>query len=203
MKNKDLRQIKSQLKLKNAYLSLLAQGYEQLSIQQICKEAAVTRPTFYKQFQDIQQLRLVLNQSLITDLKSALTIRNPKPLADTERHEMSDNVIRLFEHIEENSIAYETLLIVQPDALFINDVKHVIKEFIQEGTYHSQEQSKLIDVNFDFILSFYSGAYIESIIWWIQNSFQPSAKETATIVVETAFYGSFKDPVYFNYEQKK
>lgn len=198
MKQMDLRQIKSQVKLQQAYLSLIERGYEQLSIQQICKEAAVTRPTFYKQYEDIQHLRLDLHRSLMTDLKLALTITNPKPLNHTNIFEMSTNVIRFFEHIYENSMAYETLLIRQPDALFINEVKLIIQSFIKEGTYHSQIQNKLKNVNFDFILSFYCGAYIESVIWWIKNEFSLTAEEMASTVVETAFSGSFKVPVNFD-----
>lgn len=198
MKDTDFRQIKSQLKLQKAYLSLTQQGFEQLSIQQICKEAKVTRPTFYKQYEDIQQLRLDLHHTLIEKLQLSLKITDPKPLDQTTANEMTANVIQFFEHIQSNSTAYRTLLIERPDALFSNEVKKVIQLFIEEGTSHSQLQTKLKDINFDFLLSFYAGAYIESTIWWITNDYPITAQEMAKLVVETAFSGSFKVPIIFD-----
>ena len=50
MQQKDLRQLKTQAKLHTAYISLQKQGYEKLTIHQLCKEASITRATFYNQF---------------------------------------------------------------------------------------------------------------------------------------------------------
>src|SRR5690625_6127761 len=42
--------------------------------------------------------------------------------------------------------AYEILLVDQPDALFINDVKSIIRQFITEGILYSKAQERLTRV---------------------------------------------------------
>ena len=134
----DPRQVKSKEKLHEAYLSLRIEGHDKLSIQLVCQKAEVTRPTFYKLYKDINELRKDLIDKLLIELKVALTIQNPKPLNDISKEEMPENLILLFEHIQKNHIAYETLLIYQPDALFINGIQDIVKEYVRDGIYFSQ-----------------------------------------------------------------
>ena len=107
----DPRQVKSKEKLHEAYLSLLIEGHDQLTIQQVCQKAAVTRPTFYKLYKDIQELRKDIINQLLTELKEALTIQNTMPLSEIPKEDMPENLILFFEHVQKNHIAYETLLI--------------------------------------------------------------------------------------------
>jgi AcrR family transcriptional regulator len=195
MQQKDLRQLKTQAKLHKAYISLQKQGYEKLTIQQLCKEASITRATFYNQFQDVYELRLDLHDSLILELKKALTIINPKPLRELKKDELDDQVVNLFHHIEQNRHAYELLLVLKPDALFMNQVKEIVKQFIIEGTNYSEAQEQLIEGNFDFIVSFYTGAYFESILWWIGNNYEPNAKEMSHTLIQTGLNGSIRKPI--------
>ena len=104
-------------------------------------------------------------------------------------------VVNLFHHIEQNRLAYELLLVLKPDALFMNRVKGIVKQFIIEGTSYSEAQNSLIEGNFDFIVSFYTGAYFESILWWMENNYQPNAKEMSYALIHTGLKGSFCKPI--------
>ncbi len=103
----DPRQVRSKEKLQEAYLALLIEGYDQLSIQQLCKKAEITRPTFYKSYKDIQDLREDLIAKLLNELEHALTIQNTKPLEQMPVEERYINLTLLFEHIQKNQKAYE------------------------------------------------------------------------------------------------
>ena len=77
----DPRQHRSKESMYDAYLNLLADNETIISIQQLCTEAGITRPTFYKQYSDLEALRLDVHNDLLSKLKVALTINNQIPIA--------------------------------------------------------------------------------------------------------------------------
>ncbi|MGE7602537.1 TetR/AcrR family transcriptional regulator [Peribacillus sp. NPDC097675] len=187
----DPRQVRSKEKLHEAYLSLIIEGHDQLSIQQVCQKAEVTRPTFYKLYKDIYELRKDLIEKLLMELKEALTIQNPKPLNVIAKDDMPENLILLFEHIQKNHIAYETLLIYQPDALFINGIQDMLKEYVRDGIYFSQTRPYLINVNEELIVAYVAGAYLESVRWWIKTNYESSAIDMAKTLIELSLNGPY------------
>lgn len=187
----DPRQVKSKEKLHDAYLSLLIEGHVQLSIQQVCTKAAVTRPTFYKLYKDIHQLQKDLINELLSELKKALTIQNSKPLNVIPKDEMPENLILFFELIQKNHIAYETLLIYQPNALFINGIQEILQGYVKAGIYSAQTSQYLINVNEQLIISYVAGAYLESVRWWITTNYEPSPIDMANTLIELSINGPY------------
>lgn len=199
MKQVDLRQIRSQQKLQQAYLTLLAQGNTQMSKQQICKEANVTRPTFYKHYKDIHELRLDIHETLLSQLKEALTITNLTPLAESAHEDVYRNVYLLFSYIKQNKQSYELLLIHYPDALFIQNIKQVIHQFIREGTEVSKIESVLISQHLPFVLSYYTGAYYETIVFWIEQQYEPAEEIMTRRLVDLSMHGPFGQDFFQNH----
>lgn len=187
----DPRQVKSKEKLHEAYLSLLIEGHDQLTIQQVCQKAEVTRPTFYKLYKDIIELRKALIDELLEELKEALTIVNPKSLDEITEEEKPENLILLFEHVQRNHIAYETLLIYQTDALFTNGIQEIIKKFVHDGIYFSQTRPYLINVNEQLIIAYVAGAYLECIRWWITTNYDTPPIEMAKTLIELSLNGPY------------
>ena len=187
----DPRQVRSKEKLHEAYLSLIIEGHDKLSIQQVCQKAEITRPTFYKLYKDINELRKDLIEKLLIELKEALTIQNPKPLNVMAKDDMPENLILLFGHIRKNHIAYETLLIYQPDALFINGIQDMLKEYVRDGIYFSQTRPYLINVNEELIIAYVAGAYLESVRWWIKTNYEASAIHMAKTLIELSLNGPY------------
>ncbi|MEK4700959.1 TetR-like C-terminal domain-containing protein [Solibacillus sp. FSL R7-0668] len=187
----DPRRVKSIEKLHNAYLSLLIEGHEQLTIQTICNKANVTRPTFYKTYKDIPELRGGLLQSLLENLKAALVIQDPKPIDVIDKDEMPKHLILLFNHIQSNHIAYETLLIYQPDALFIDGIHEILKEFVKNGIYVSEAHQYLLNVHEELIVNYVVGGFLESIRWWIKENYSVSVVEMAATLIELSVNGPY------------
>lgn len=187
----DPRQVKSREKLHEAYLSLLIEGQDQLSIQQVCQKAAVTRPTFYKLYKDIQELRKDIIEELLTELKKALTIQNPKPLSEMPDEDKPENLILFFEHVEKHHIAYETLLIYQTDALLTNGLQEILKAYVRDGIYFSETRPYLINVDEQLIISYVAGAYLESMRWWITTNYAVSPVDMANTLIELSLNGPY------------
>lgn len=187
----DPRQVKSKEKLHEAYLSLLIEGHDQLTIQQVCQKAAVTRPTFYKLYKDIQELRKDIINQLLTELKEALTIQNTMPLSEIPKEDMPENLILFFEHVQKNHIAYETLLIYQTDALLTNGIQEILKGYVKDGIYISETRPYLIDVNEQLIIAYVAGAYLESMRWWITTNYAISPIDMAKTLIELSINGPY------------
>ncbi|RUS45142.1 TetR-like C-terminal domain-containing protein [Cohnella sp. AR92] len=191
MKRIDPRQLISKQKLHEAYLTMQLKGQEQFTIQELCDTAEVTRPTFYKLYKDTQVLRFDIHESVLAKLKAALTIKNPKPLSEMPKTEMPENLTLLFEHILAEHTAYEAFFVHQPDAIFINGVKEVMKQYVTDGIYYSQSQDRMLRVKIDLIIAYVTGAYIESIVYWIKERYETSPKEMASTLIEISLYGPY------------
>lgn len=188
----DPRQVRSIKKLQEAYLSLLLSGHHQLTIRQLCQEANVTRPTFYNNYTNILDLRKQLHEEILLDLNKSLTITNPKPIDAFKENELPENMVNLFKHISENKKAYEVLLLHRPDSLFINDVKNILRKYIVEGIRYASSKEQEMQIKIPFAVSFITGAYYESIIWWLQNNYRYSPKEMAKLLLKISLYGPFE-----------
>ncbi|OCS84592.1 TetR/AcrR family transcriptional regulator [Caryophanon tenue] len=186
----DPRQVKSKSKLHEAYVSLLMEGQQQLTIQQVCQKAGITRPTFYKLYKDTQELRRDIVMHLLAELNRALTIENPKPLAELPEHERGERLTLLFEHVQQHHIAYETMLIYEPDALLTNGIQEILKKYIRNGLHFSDTKAYLI-ANEELIIAYAAGAYIESLRWWITSNYSVSATDMANVLIELSLNGPY------------
>lgn len=192
MKRIDPRQLKSKEKLHEAYLTM-SRAQDQFTIQQLCDVAEVTRPTFYKLYRDIQELRIDLHKVVLSELHGALTITNPRPLAEVPKEEMPTHLTLLFKHIQAERIAYETFFVHQPDALFINGVKEIVKQFVTNGIRYAQTLEQKLRTNLSFVTSFITGAYMESIVFWIEENYRTSPEEMASSLIDISLYGPYFD----------
>ncbi|MHA6250428.1 TetR/AcrR family transcriptional regulator [Oceanobacillus sp. CAU 1775] len=187
----DPRQARSKKKLYEAYLNLLLAGHAQLNIRQLCQEANITRPTFYNNFSDILDLRKQLHDEILDDLNESLTIIDPKPIDAFKENELPENMVGLFKHIFENKKAYEVLLLHQPDSLFIRDVKKMLEHFIVEGMKYASSKEQVWETEIPFVVSFTTGAYYESIIWWIRNNYCYTPEQMAKLLLKISLHGPY------------
>ncbi|GAK04418.1 transcriptional regulator, TetR family [Geomicrobium sp. JCM 19037] len=190
MKKTDPRQSRSKDKLHTAYITLIANESSPLTIQQVCQEANVTRPTFYKQFNDIASLRQDIHSTLLHELKQSLTINNPKPLTQLRAEERATYLTTLFEHIYDQHLTYETMLVQQVDAVFLDHVKTIIQEYVDEGITHTMYSDRL-RVDRTLLVSYITGAYVESILWWIKNHYTHSPEQMAEQLIELSIFGPY------------
>lgn len=188
----DPRKVSSLKKLQEAYLSLLLSSHHEITIRQLCEEANVTRPTFYNNYSSILDLRKELHAETLRDLKKSLTIINPKSIDAYTKDELPENMVDLFKHISENKRVYEVLLLHRPDSLFIKDVKDILQKYIVEGIQHASSNEHEMTITIPFAVSFITGAYYESILWWLENNYKHSPEEMANLLLQISLYGPFE-----------
>jgi AcrR family transcriptional regulator len=189
----DPRQARSIKKLQESYLALLRSGQTQITIQQLCKEAAISRPTFYNNYTDIKDLRIHLHDEILDDLNETLIIKDPKPIDAFKENELPENMLNLFRHILKNKQAYEVLLMFQPDPLFIQDVKHILRKFIVDGMKYASSKEQEWKTEIPFVVSYTTGAYYESILWWLENHYSHSPEEMTRMLLKISLHGPFEE----------
>lgn len=185
----DPRKASSIKKLQEAYLSLLLHDDKKLTIRELCQEADVTRPTFYNNYSSILDLRKQLHTETLHDLNTTLTITNPKPIDAYAENELPENMVNLFKHISNNKRIYEVLLLHRPDSLFIKDVKDILRKYIVEGSKHASSNNNEMTITIPFAVQFVTGAYYESILWWLGNNNKYTPEEMANLLLKISLYG--------------
>ncbi|WP_158630147.1 TetR-like C-terminal domain-containing protein [Cohnella sp. AR92] len=158
----------------------------------------MTRPTFYKMYKDIVDLRVDLHHGILKDLKESLTIHNPQRIANLLPEYLPHNMVALFEHILQNQLAYEVLLVYKPDDLFIQEVKGILRQYVEDGIRLPQTTEDELRIEAGFVIAYTTGAYLESIIWWILSNYRLSPEQMAAKLLEVSLHGPYKNPIQWH-----
>ena len=193
--NLDPRQVKSKKKIYEALLKILAKSKETVSVKEICEEAGITRPTFYKHYNDVNSLMNSMSEEVLQNLKDSLIIKEKILIEDVQINDLPINMIALFNHIQEHHIFYETFLILKHDAYFINKVKDILEEFISFGLHYSTPKEEKLIVPVTLLTSYVTGAYLESIIWWIRNNYPYSSEQMTSMLLRVSVKGPYTDEI--------
>lgn len=96
------RRKESRRKIEQAFMELLqAKDLPQISVSEVCKLAGVNRTTFYANYPDVYGLADAIRKSLEDNLQEMFA-------AEIRTHINSNDYLRLFRHIYENQIFYQT-----------------------------------------------------------------------------------------------
>lgn len=191
----DPRQIRSKKKLHEAYLALIIAANSTLSIKEICDQAGVTRPTFYKLYNDVNSLRTAMYKEILHELNQMLVIKEQMRVEDVGLENLPINMVNLFKHILDNAIFYHSFLLISPDTDFINELKSILKDYIEDGIRIANSEENKLSIPLEFAINYTVGAYFESILWWIQNNYKISAEEMTMLLLRISLKGPFTDEI--------
>ncbi|WP_277585791.1 TetR/AcrR family transcriptional regulator [Psychrobacillus antarcticus] len=189
----DPRQVKSKKKIYEALLKLLTRTKKTVSVKEVCEEASVTRPTFYKYYNDVNSLMNSMTEEVLQDLKDSLIIKKKILIEEVKFNELPINMIALFNHIQKNHIFYEIFLLIKHDPHFVNEVKTILEEFISIGLHYSTPSEEKLVLPVSILISYVTGAYLESIIWWIKNNYKYSPEEMTSMLLRISIKGPYTD----------
>ena len=159
------RKKESMKRIEKVFIELLqTREISEISVSDICKRAGLNRTTFYANYTDIFGL--------------ADTIRNKleNNLAELYRDEIaqgfnSNNYLKLFQHIKENQIFYQTYFKLGYD----NNYK-IIKYDVRLASEHFD--NKFIEYHMDF----FKAGITQIIKLWVQNGCRESPEDMFEII---------------------
>lgn len=161
-KKLDRRTLYTQTVIKDSFLSLLEkQSFPKLNVTAICKEADITRSTFYLHYIDIYD---VLDQ-VLNDALDATTMKNKAAPWDITKiiAESSDPVKFIDTHISDLPICHRVALIPKYKALFTDEtlnsyiLQHILTkqktEVIHNMVAHFHIDSALAESLYTFLIN--------------------------------------------------
>lgn len=177
-----------------AALSILKNGNANMTVKDICGEAAITRPTFYRYYKDVEDLTNSMSEAVLNELKESLTITEKTPLKELKYNELPINMVNLFKHIENNKVFYETFLETVRNRYFTNQLLHILEEYIKRGIDYAASKDDVM-VPEGLLVSYSTGAYFNSIVWWIRNDYQYTPEEMTATLLRLSVKGPYKDGI--------
>ncbi len=201
--NKTDRRIqRTRLALRAALLDLTKEkGYDAISIEEITQRANVGRATFYLHYKDkedllLEQFREMANEKvqLISEIPFSDWLPDQKK---SSRKSKEDQpllpLLIVFQHIYDNSAFYNVLLKSENSSRIVERIRKISTESIvqfAEAKMQTDPIPLLYEVPIEFFASFFSGAFLSSVSWWLEEGMHHSPEEVAKMFRKLFFRGA-------------
>lgn len=101
-------------------------------------------------------------------------------------------MVKLFEHILENKNFYEVFLLNKKNQYFTKQMLFILKEYIKRGIEYGASDEDIL-VPLPLLLNYSTGAYFNSIVWWMENDYPYSPKEMTAILLRLSIKGPYRE----------
>lgn len=191
----DRRVRRTRQALQDALISLiLEKGYDGVTIEEITERADLGRTTFYLHFRDKEELLIQAVNSIAEDFiekHAALLDQDFSPERAYRKLQLSLDeriLFHVFEHARENADLYKVMLRGEGSIKATERMRDLISE---EAIKRFPTKSGVkLKVPLDFFGSFFAGALIEAVTWWLENE-QPYDVESMVKYFQQLFiYGA-------------
>src|SRR5215211_71766 len=201
--NKTDRRIqRTRLALRAALLELTKEkGYDAISIEEITQRANVGRATFYLHYKDkedllLEQFREMANEKvqLISEIPFSDWLPDQKKVRRKPKEDQPLlPLLIVFQHIYDNSEFYNVLLKSENSSRIVERIRTISTESIvrfAETKMQTDPIPLLYEVPIEFFASFFSGAFLSSISWWLEEDMHHSPEEVAKMFRKLFFRGA-------------
>lgn len=169
-KKTDLRVVKTQKLIKEAFISLIGKkGFKAITIQDIAEEALINRATFYLHYQDKYDLLEQISNNYLTELMDAIDITSHLKRGEINVSRLKTTLSKVLENIEQNRDFYQVMLGPNGIPNFTDRVESLLSDKFKTAFTSIYGDLNQLEVPADFFLSFISSAYIGVIKWWLHS----------------------------------
>ncbi len=167
------RRRESQKRIEMAFVQLLqANDLNQITVTELCKRAKVNRTTFYANYLDLYDLADAVQKKLEAEVAELYR-------EEREQKYNSNDFLKLFRHIRENQIFYQTYFKLGVDGRF-----QLTEYDVQlAAACHNSE-------HIEYHIEFFRNGLNALIKKWLQNDCKETPEEIFSIL--TSEYGSRK-----------
>lgn len=192
---KDPRVIRTQRLLKQALIELMEEReLDKITVQDISDKATVKRVTFYLHYKDKYDLLTKCIDEMLEDLRQKVK----EQVSYSEQFEFIDkqphpSFVQLFHQITENFTFYKALLVTNRIPYLTTGLLEIIHEFISEGINQIEPNDQNLTANRQLIIKYVESAFLEVIIWWVENNMHFSEQEMAFQLMNLSIKGPYID----------
>ena len=164
----DRRKERTLKKLTEACINLMLEiGYDRISVRGLARRAGVGSSTFYRHFQDKDDLLLRVSLDAIQGVRDAVAP------AQSPREE----AVLLFRHVRQNPRVFLLYAALPADCQARRAVRLVLADMVRER-YRPRDSSNVIA---DIAVNHICVAYSELVMWYVNNLERYSPEEIAEI----------------------
>lgn len=170
----DRRVARTRAMLHQTLMSLiLKQGYEAITIRNICEAANVGRSTFYTHYTSKDDLM----QSGIENLREVLVDRQRHALATPGdiRHRSLGFSLALFEHARDHIDLHRGL--VGGGTVALGIVRQILSEVVRDELAATGGKKSGDAIPREFVVQYVVGAYMAVLTWWLDRGAKPPPVE--------------------------
>jgi len=189
----DPRVVRTQRLLRKAMFELLeTREFEQITVQDIADLATIKRATFYLHFNDKQNLVQQCITALLQELRESMEYPTEEPAQfNFTSGEAHPSFTRLFHHVGEHFDQYQALLVKNRIPAFSSGLMDLIHEFVSQGINHIEPNDSNLTAHRDVIIKYVESAFLEVIIWWIENQMPYPEKDMASQLMNLSIKGPY------------
>jgi AcrR family transcriptional regulator len=182
----DRRVQRTRALLRAALLALIVeQGYDSIRLQDITDRANLRRATFYKHYNDKEELLL----SALSENFDML-VRESQHVAQRDSIGGKTHVeayLVTFQHAAHNHALYRNILGSQSGALFARRIREYLAALVMQGlkTIPPGELTTPPEVLANYI----AGTELSMITWWLENDMPYPAQQMAEMVHQLILHG--------------
>jgi AcrR family transcriptional regulator len=164
----DPRVLRTRQLIRDAFIDLLQEiELEKITVKRITERATINRVTFYLHYQDIPDMLERMANDMVNEIHAVLNDVPNRSSIDSD----SARLVKLLEHIAENSTFYKVLLASKRIPVF---TERFMKLMVDEITNKIEQRgvsamASAVSVPNDIIIWYSTSAYIGTIISWLRN----------------------------------
>ena len=175
--------------------------YDSISIEDITERADVARATFYLHYKDKEDLLLEQFSEMASEKVQLISeIPFTDWLSDQKKKRAKSNepapllpLLLVFQHIYDNYEFYHLLMKSENSSRIVERIRKIstdnIIKFV-ETKIQTDPIPILFEVPVEFFASFFSGAFISSVEWWLEEDMRHSPEEVARMFRRLFFRGA-------------
>ncbi|WP_310551672.1 TetR/AcrR family transcriptional regulator [Paenibacillus glufosinatiresistens] len=169
----DPRVLRTRRLLKQAFFELLQEReVDKITVNQLAERATINRVTFYLHYRDVPDLMDRIADEMIREISGILSVDNPDPEQRNSPGGRRERLLKLLEHIADNSKFYKSVLATRRISVFAERLLDLISNLIL-GEIQRQEQlqpdGSSMQIQKDIAIWYGSSALMGVIIKWLQN----------------------------------
>lgn len=159
----DPRVLRTRQLIRDAFIELLQElEPEKITVNRIAERATINRVTFYLHYRDIPDMIDKLAEDMINEIHAILKETPNPPNFNMQI------IIKMLEHIAENSKFYKVLLASKRIPIFTERLMKLIADFIT-SRMDKLEATTILNVQKDIAIWYGSSAIIGTIVFWLRN----------------------------------
>ncbi|OPA79113.1 TetR family transcriptional regulator [Paenibacillus selenitireducens] len=165
----DRRVLRTRQLIRDAFIDLLQEiELEKITVNRIAERATINRVTFYLHYRDVPDMIEKMADDMINEIHAVLNdIRSQPHPTDMDW----SILVKILEHIAENSKFYKVLLASQRIPVFTDRLMKLIIDIITSRSENRDDSSpsSAVIVPKDIAIWYGSSAFIGTIVCWLRN----------------------------------